>query len=508
MKKVLLSVVLSAGLLAASVSLADATSDWGDAIAIPDLVALNIGGEAEGRSVSCSSAGNCAATGYYYYEDGNSQGFVVNQIDGEWGTAIPIPGLVELNSGGYAGGRSVSCSSDGNCAVTGYYTDEDGQQGFVVNQTGGTWDDAIPIPGLGTLNLGGSAQGLSVSCSSAGNCAVTGVYLDGASYQGFVVNQTDGTWDDAIAIPGLVDLNDGGEAAGNSVSCSSDGNCAVTGYYFTGTGLQGFVVNQIDGGEWDGAIPIPNLIALNTGGQAQGLSVSCSSDGNCSVTGYYYYYDGDYQGFVVNQTAGEEWDDAIAIPGLIDLNTGGEAVGTSVSCSSAGNCAVTGYYNDADDNYQGFVVNQIDGTWDDAIAIPGLVELNSGSAQGLSVSCSSDGNCAVTGHYYDDGRQGFVVNQTAGEEWDDAIPIPNLIALNTGDEAQGNSVSCSSDGNCAVTGYYYDEDENSQGFVVNLDVSPVPPTTTTTTTTVPPTTTTTTTTTVPPVNPVVLTFTG
>ena len=65
MKKVLLVAVVSLGLLAGSVSSVNATSDWGDAIAIPALIGLNTGSGAQGNSVSCASAGNCAVTGYY-----------------------------------------------------------------------------------------------------------------------------------------------------------------------------------------------------------------------------------------------------------------------------------------------------------------------------------------------------------------------------------------------------------------------------------------------------------
>ena len=148
MKKVLLVAVVSLGLLAGSVSSVNATSDWGDAIAIPALIGLNIGLGAEGTSVSCASAGNCAVTGSY--RDGAVyQGFVVNQTDGTWGDAIPIPALISLNTSGFAGGTSVSCASAGNCAVTGFYNNgagpaggigvvparPAGDQGFVVNLT-------------------------------------------------------------------------------------------------------------------------------------------------------------------------------------------------------------------------------------------------------------------------------------------------------------------------------------------------------------------------------------
>ena len=188
----------------------------------------------------------------------SSGGGVVVTGDGTWGSAIAIPALIGLNTAGDADSNSVSCASAGNCAVTGYYKAGAGVQGFVVNQTNGTWGDAIPIPALIDLNTAGDAGGSSVSCASAGNCAVTGSYADCAGcLQGFVVNQTNGTWGNAIAIPALIGLNTGGSALGTSVSCASAGNCAVTGFYNNGAGSaggigvvparpagdQGFVVN-------------------------------------------------------------------------------------------------------------------------------------------------------------------------------------------------------------------------------------------------------------------------
>ena len=134
MKKVLLVAVVSLGLLAGSVSSVNATSDWGNAIPIPALSGLNTSGDAEGNSVSCASAGNCAASGHYE-DSAGEQGFVVNQTDGTWGNAIAIPALIGLNTGNDADAWSVSCASAGNCAVTSYYADGTDQQVFVANFT-------------------------------------------------------------------------------------------------------------------------------------------------------------------------------------------------------------------------------------------------------------------------------------------------------------------------------------------------------------------------------------
>src|SRR6266852_4641285 len=75
---------------------------------------------------------------------------------GTWGTAMEVPGLGSLNQGGNAQLASVSCASAGNCAAGGFYTDGSGHtQAFVVSQANGTWAKAIEVPGSGTLNTAG-----------------------------------------------------------------------------------------------------------------------------------------------------------------------------------------------------------------------------------------------------------------------------------------------------------------------------------------------------------------
>jgi hypothetical protein len=105
------------------------------------------------------------------------EAFVVNQRNGKWGKAIEVPGLGPLNATKQAYLSSLSCASAGNCAADGYYSDSGGRsQGFVVSEKNGTWGKAIEVPGLGALNTTGAAQVISVSCGSEGNCAAGGVY--------------------------------------------------------------------------------------------------------------------------------------------------------------------------------------------------------------------------------------------------------------------------------------------------------------------------------------------
>ncbi len=455
---------------------AGASGTWNNAIAVPGLAALNTGNYALVDTVSCSSGGNCAVVGSYDNGSG-AQGFVVSQTNGVWGTALPVPGLAALNTGNNARAIAVSCPSDGNCAIGGFYRNGSGFQGFVATQSNGTWGTAIPVPGLAALNTGTNAYVKSMSCTSSGNCAISGSYDSGSGYMGFVATQSNGTWGTAIPVPGLAALNVGNNAYAESLSCVSNGNCLVGGYYNNGSGSQGFVASQSNG-TWGTAIPVPGLSGLNVGNNAHVTSVSCSSDGSCLVGGYYNNGSGSL-GFVASQLNGT-WSAAIAVPGLSGLNVGNNAQVTSVSCSSGGNCSIGGFYTDGSGS-QVFVATQTNGSWNSATTVPGLSTLNTGNGAIVnSLSCSSDGNCATGGYYTDgSGSHGFVATQSNGS-WNSAIAVPGLSALAGGNSATVNSVSCSSDGNCAIGGFYNDG-SGFQAFVTGMAAPQPSPSTTATT---------------------------
>jgi hypothetical protein len=144
---------------AARAAAVPAAVSWGKAIEVPGLAVLNKGGFAGVVSVSCASAGNCAAGGGYSDRHGNGQGFVAAERNGVWGRAVEVPGLAAGNTS-IAGARvdSVSCGSAGNCAAGGYYPDRHGNtQGFVVSERNGRWGTGIEVPGLAALNKRGFA---------------------------------------------------------------------------------------------------------------------------------------------------------------------------------------------------------------------------------------------------------------------------------------------------------------------------------------------------------------
>ncbi len=431
--------------------------------AAPGVEAASTGGFAEVNSVSCGAAGSCVAGGTSGDSHGHLQGFVAASQDGAWGQPTEVPGLAGLNTGGDAEVLSLSCPSAGNCAAGGVYSHAASQRGFVAVERHGIWASAIEVPGLGLLNRGGYARVVSVSCASAGSCAAGGFYEGRHGQRGFVAVERNGIWASAIEVPGLAALGTGGGGAEvNSVSCGSPGNCATGGDYWDRHGHeQGFVAVERNG-RWGTAIEVPGLGALNTG-LAQVNSVSCASAASCAAGGSYLGRSGQ-QGFVALEWHGR-WRRAIEVPGLAALNIGGEARVSSVSCPSAGNCVVAGFYRRH--HQQGFVASERHGRWRRAIEVPGLQALNrDGYGEVSSVSCPSAGNCAAGG-IFDDRQhdyQGFVAGERNGR-WSTAVEVPGLGTLNKGGDALVRSVSCAMAGSCAAGGFYLDGACDEHGYV-------------------------------------------
>jgi hypothetical protein len=294
------------------------------------------------------------------YSGSGGGGFVAAERNGRWGRATLVPGLAALGGGAVT---SVSCGSAGNCAAGGIYEGRlIGFRGFVVSQRNGVWGQAIEVPG--PLNAGGVSQVLSVSCGAAGNCTAGGFYAASSGQQGFVVSQRDGVWRQAIELPGPGDVSPDGSATVFAVSCASAGTCTAGGQYTNASGdAEGFVVSRRNG-SWRRVMVIsgPGTPWADTSPYV--WSVSCPSAGNCTAGGLYADRHYQAQVFLVSERNGQWlWRRAIEVhePGALSL--GGLLHLSSVSCSSAGNCAAGGWYLDASHDYQGFLVSQRNGGW-------------------------------------------------------------------------------------------------------------------------------------------------
>jgi hypothetical protein len=466
---------LTPGIAASAASASSPTVSWGRAEEVPGLGTLNAGGNASVVSLSCRRLGYCSAAGTYTDTSSHGQPFVVNESKGQWGKARELPGIAALSSGKGAGIGQLSCAAPGYCSVGGGYADASGHgQVYVANESKGRWGTAEEVPGTAALNAGGSAGINQLSCPSRGNCTAGGTYTDAdGNPQPFVVNESKGRWGTAGEVPGMAALKAVGGGRLVALSCGSAGNCAGGGYYLIAPNLPGdgedeweaFVVTEVSG-RWGKAEEVPGSNSLNANGQAEISALSCPSAGNCGAVGFYApdRTAGGLTAFVVNESKGR-WgkaQPARGLPGTKDLNPQGYL--NTLSCPSPGNCAAGGYYSDGlDNNYHAFVVTEKDGTWGTGEQVPGTAAYAVNFVNMVnSVSCSSAGNCGAWGPAGN--NQAFVVAERNGS-WARAEVTPGITALNRGEDASVNSVSCPRASNCVAAGSYTDQNGKTQAFV-------------------------------------------
>jgi hypothetical protein len=445
-----------------------ASGGWAKAVTVAGIA--KSGGETS--VISCASPGNCVAAGEFRAKSGNKV-FVLSQVRGTWGKPSVLPGTARTSkTGGAASG--IACPSVGRCVVVGSYVDAAGHnQAFISSQVRGTWRKLSWVPGLAKLDRGHNAGLNYLSCPSAGNCTAEGSYTD-ASDNGdpFVVTQVRGTWGQATPIPPATGLP--GQAAGSvssigPISCPSPGNCSAAGNYAVSGGGQVFVDNEVHG-TWT-AQAVPGLATLNVGLQDSINAISCSAPGNCGAGGAYVQAEGPMASFVVSESHGT-WGTATEVTTkILGFNADDGDWITAMSCPSAGNCTAGGVQNVDQDaiNSSVYVLSEVHGTWGQAILLNGMSKLNQGDYASISqVSCSSAGNCGVAG-YYSAGpnedliySQPYVANQVKGT-WSKAIEVPGIktVPESQGQNADTTTIYCPAPNRCSAGGY------NGTAFVVS-----------------------------------------
>jgi hypothetical protein len=336
----------------------------------------------------------------------------------------------------------------------------------------GAWGSAVEAPATAGLNAGGDALVLAQSCGASGNCGAIGYYEDASgNYSAFVENEVGGEWGATQEVPGLAALNIGGDVGGiMAISCSGLGSCSAGGAYTDGAGnLQSFVVNEANG-TWSNAEEVPGFSSLNGTGPGSGLfTISCSSPGNCGAGGAYVDMNNYLQAYVENEVNGS-WQTAIEVPGTNSLNYGNKAALTAIQCNVSGACSATGTYQTSQSNSGTFVVNEAGGTWQSASALPqsGLTNITSGIVP-IALSCTSVGNCSMGGAYGVSATQSssFVANEIGGT-WQSAAAVQNLGQAQVASASTTVlALSCSTNGNCSATGIISGSANTAQVFVVS-----------------------------------------
>jgi len=434
----LLAVPAAVALATASSASASAAAPtvWGPAQRVH--ISASLGQDPNVTAISCPAPGNCVAGGVYYADPG-FQAFIIEQKEGVWGNAQPIPGMAALDGGRGSEILSISCSSPGNCAVVGDADDLSATpamtpRGFVVSEVNGVWSmvDALPPPAPSASVKTSVLR--SVSCTAPGDCLAGGFdTTTGLATTAVTVEETNGTWGTPTEVAGAAPFD-----RVNSVSCASPGECAAG---ISNVRAETAELATESGGTWSAAQPVPGLAALPGGPVHSTLySVSCPAAGNCTAAGEVGITGEPV--FVVDEKNGS-WGDASEL-------AGGRAVGaleiffdqTPLACASAGNCVVTGTLNGL-----GFIAGEVNGTWSspDEWEYP---TLKSVSATVNTLSCPSPGNCSAGG-VVPIGPPGnqlapFLIDETNGT-WGSATGV---TGASVGSEI--DAMSCASADSCVA----------------------------------------------------------
>ena len=307
--------------------------------------------EFDAKSVSCPAPGSCTVglvVPVFAAGGGSAQeAFVVDEVDGVWGSARPVPDTPALNDGLDAQVSAVSCFAPGNCLAGGSYT-HNHPHAFIAAETDGSWGGAMELPGIIQLPGFSSSSGAvvrSVACFSAGNCTVSGVYTGTDATQGFVATETDGTWRSQV-ISGAQGPDSGTNTRVSGMSCTASGDCAITGTFFDAAGSHAFVLSDAGG-----ARPLTGL-----NGNAEGDAVACAAD-RCVTAGTVLGGSpGRFRVFAGDE-AGGAWGAAKLVGGkLTDGSTGGLVA--TASCAAPGRCVIGGTIDDAKGQSHAFVADQ------------------------------------------------------------------------------------------------------------------------------------------------------
>jgi len=364
---------LAIALLAVGTSLLPLTS--AGALSVPRATALALPKPNVGLNQgylpfqSCSSLGNCAVTGIYVAGRGEIAGVIESEVKGVWRAPLRVSEPSGASAAKGVTMDGVSCPADGSCVVIGQYVATTNQLPFVVSEHAGRWSRgvALSLP-ANALAKSESATPHSIACASAGNCTVVGTYRTNATttstagVQGFIASEHAGVWRHAQEVALPSDANANPLVTLSQVSCGTPTNCVAVGSYVDTNNVSRAIVVPEVAGTWKHALAIGLPGNASAYAGAQFSEVDCTTSGSCLAAGTYNTYTGAVQPLVALSVDGV-WDRAlqVALPNRAK-NPATLLYGfKGVACASTGNCAFGGQYLDKSGKYQGFLDNVVNG---------------------------------------------------------------------------------------------------------------------------------------------------
>jgi hypothetical protein len=461
------------------VGLPAGAASWSSAknAALPADAASTYGGMYD--LLSCPSAGNCVAGGSYVNENSEVLVTVDTETSEKWSSTavvVPAPSAASSSNPGMIA-YGLSCTSTTSCVLVGQFVTTAGLGlPFIATLTNSSWtSQAITLPSNANATTQNSIAH-SVTCTSAGNCVASGNYFDNVGAgrsQGWVASEVKGVWSAASELSMPSDASSSPLVTVNQTGCISDGNCIVVGSYTNSWGVaQAFGASETNG-TWGPA----QSIALPANASAYSGAVlseaTCVTGAECTAVGTYISRTGATE-FMATSYSASGWARAQAItlpanaaasPHVMLYGFGG------VSCVSSGNCVSGGQYLDSSGDAQGFLVNEVNGTWATAteLVLPAGATQAGHNGGVVALACVAAGECIAGASYYDasGNYQAGIVSEANGV-WGTAqqITLP-AAGSSVGIDGGIYALACHSNGTCEGVGTYEDANQNYPAFTVS-----------------------------------------
>jgi hypothetical protein len=411
---------------------------------LPSNAAIGANQYVEISAISCASPGNCTAVGSYYDNAGNQQGLLLTEKAGHWARGVEAILPANATSDPQVAFSSISCASAGNCTAVGTYYDPsydvygDGfMSGLLLTEKAGHWTAGVAAVLPANVSFPWGVRVDSVSCASAGNCTAVGSYYDYGTH-GLLLTQKARQWERGVAYGAT-------NSRLSSVSCAPDGGCSAVGYADRhqadrngGEAGQAVLLLTKKKGKWHNE---SWKVKWPDGGPGEGAaltSVSCASAGNCGVIGYYNIgidHSVAGSGALFTEVAGK-WRRGVQAMPPKHANSaywGNYVYLGGITCFSPGSCQAMGTYKGRRGRPHLTQLTEVAGKWRRGVKIPAR------SLAGGVISCASAGNCTTASNF---------LSTEIGGRWARGVRtphFPNSVAYVT-------SISCTAPGNCGAVG--------------------------------------------------------
>ncbi len=277
------------------------------------------------RGVSCMSASECTAVGYYKNSSGTDLTLAERWNGGEW-TIQPTPNQPGTSESELLG---VSCPSASECTTVGYYKNGSGTELTLAERWNGTEWSIESTP-----NSGGASGSrlMSVSCPTRNAC-VAGGFSSGA-YTGGSRSLIE-RWNGSEWATQTVDESEGSAFFG--VSCTSPGACTAVGAQ-TRAGTAQTLAERWNGSEWSVQ---PTYSSLELSGLN---AVSCISSTECVAVGSYWdmVSTSPASEVLAERWNGSEWTQAAMLGLPRSPGMWRDSILNAVSCTESAACLAVG----------------------------------------------------------------------------------------------------------------------------------------------------------------------